>query len=244
MRASSCSATKVPRPCRRTTQVLGRQRVERLAHRALADPDFRRQLHLARQRLAGRPPPLDEPLHERVAHLLVERPEAELSAAGVIVLGSWPSCVDTLAHLISYTRLMGLRSIPRFERPIRTIRGASLQHEDTPGRPSHREDRTCQKDIAMSIPHCLVHSPKDTVGVVVVEGLKAGTDMLCVVTDDQLDVQAQGQDGHPDRPQGRAHATSRRATRSGSTARTSAAPSPTSSKGEHVHVHNVKTKRW
>ena len=34
----------------------------------------------------------------------------------------------------------------------------------------------------MSIPHLLVHSPKDTCGVVVVEGLKAGTDMLGVVT--------------------------------------------------------------
>ena len=32
----------------------------------------------------------------------------------------------------------------------------------------------------MSAPHFLVHSPKDNVGVVVVEGLKAGTDMLGV----------------------------------------------------------------
>ncbi len=30
----------------------------------------------------------------------------------------------------------------------------------------------------MSKPHLLVHEKKDTVGVVVVEGLKAGTDML------------------------------------------------------------------
>ena len=34
----------------------------------------------------------------------------------------------------------------------------------------------------MSIPQLLVHNPEDNVGVVVVEDLKAGTEMLCVVT--------------------------------------------------------------
>ncbi|MCC6591721.1 MAG: UxaA family hydrolase, partial [Xanthomonadales bacterium] len=33
------------------------------------------------------------------------------------------------------------------------------------------------------MPHYLVHSPKDNVGVVVVEGLKKGTDMLGVITE-------------------------------------------------------------
>ena len=32
------------------------------------------------------------------------------------------------------------------------------------------------------IPHLLVHENDDNVGVVVVEGLTAGTDMLCCVT--------------------------------------------------------------
>ena len=36
----------------------------------------------------------------------------------------------------------------------------------------------------MAIPQLLVHDRKDTVGVVVIEGLKKGTDMLCVVTYD------------------------------------------------------------
>ena len=36
----------------------------------------------------------------------------------------------------------------------------------------------------MAIPQLLVHDKKDTVGVIVVEGLKTGTDMLCVVTAD------------------------------------------------------------
>jgi (2R)-sulfolactate sulfo-lyase subunit alpha len=34
------------------------------------------------------------------------------------------------------------------------------------------------------IPHLLVHNRRDNVGVVVVENLTAGTDMLCVVTED------------------------------------------------------------
>ena len=38
-----------------------------------------------------------------------------------------------------------------------------------------------------NIPQLLVHHPDDNVGVVVVEGLTAGTDMLCVVTHDNSD---------------------------------------------------------
>ena len=34
------------------------------------------------------------------------------------------------------------------------------------------------------IPHLLVHEHDDNVGVVVVEGLTAGTDMLCCITHD------------------------------------------------------------
>jgi hypothetical protein len=37
---------------------------------------------------------------------------------------------------------------------------------------------------ANEIPHLLVHEQADNVGVVVVEGLTAGTDMLCCVTHD------------------------------------------------------------
>ena len=39
----------------------------------------------------------------------------------------------------------------------------------------------------MSVPQLLVHDRKDNVGVVVVENLGAGTDMLCVVTEDNSD---------------------------------------------------------
>jgi (2R)-sulfolactate sulfo-lyase subunit alpha len=76
-------------------------------------------------------------------------------------------------------------------------------------------------------PHFLVHSPKDNVGVVVVEGLKAGTEMLGVVTENDTTLKAlkvgdtivkYGEDI------GRMVADV--------------------AMGEHVHVQNLKTKRW
>jgi (2R)-sulfolactate sulfo-lyase subunit alpha len=39
----------------------------------------------------------------------------------------------------------------------------------------------------MSIPQLLVHDKRDNVGVVVVENLKAGDEMFCVVTEDDSD---------------------------------------------------------
>jgi (2R)-sulfolactate sulfo-lyase subunit alpha len=92
-------------------------------------------------------------------------------------------------------------------------------------------------------PHFLVHSEKDNVGVVVVEGLKAGTAMLGVVTasDKTLELEAR-----QDIPIG--HKVALTALKEGDTAvkygedigRMAAAVKP----GEHVHVHNLKTKRW
>src|SRR4029077_4454289 len=55
----------------------------------------------------------------------------------------------------------------------RLIRRAGLIDKATNSKPPGR---------TMAIPQLLVHDKKDTVGVVVVEGLKKGTDMLCVVT--------------------------------------------------------------
>jgi (2R)-sulfolactate sulfo-lyase subunit alpha len=92
-------------------------------------------------------------------------------------------------------------------------------------------------------PHLLVHDRHDNVGVVVVEGLEPGTDMLCVVTADDSDftlrVNAAVPIGHK-------------------VALVDLMPGDTVIKygqdigrvvqpvarGEHVHVHNLKTKRW
>lgn len=94
----------------------------------------------------------------------------------------------------------------------------------------------------MSIPQFLVHSPKDNVGVIVVEGLKAGTEMMGVITESDTTTKSKANHdipiGHKVALQdmkgdtvikygediGRMIADAR--------------------KGDHVHVHNMKTKRW
>ena len=55
----------------------------------------------------------------------------------------------------------------------------------------------------MEIPQLLVHNPRDNVGVVVVEGLKAGTDMLCVVTENDSSFRLTARSRRADRAQDR-----------------------------------------
>ena len=95
----------------------------------------------------------------------------------------------------------------------------------------------------MPIPHFLVHSPKDNVGVVVIEGLEAGTEMLGVVTetDTTLNLKAE-----QDIPIG--HKVALKPLAAGDTVmkygedigKMVADAGP----GQHVHIHNLKTKRW
>jgi (2R)-sulfolactate sulfo-lyase subunit alpha len=92
-------------------------------------------------------------------------------------------------------------------------------------------------------PHFLVHSPKDNVGVVVVEGLKAGTDMLGVITenDKTLTVKARS-----DIPIG--HKVALKPLKKGETVikygEDIGKMVADAGIGEHVHVQNLKTKRW
>ena len=95
----------------------------------------------------------------------------------------------------------------------------------------------------MSPPHLLVHHHDDNVGVVVVEGLSAGTEMLCVVTEDNSDFQLTAVE---DVPIGHKVALSDLADRDtvikyGEDIGRIVAPV---TRGAHVHVHNLKTKRW
>lgn len=95
----------------------------------------------------------------------------------------------------------------------------------------------------MGIPHLLVHDRKDTVGVVVVEGLTAGTQMLCVVTHDNSSFELTAR---MDVPIGHKIALVDIAEgdtvwKYGQDIGRAVAPA---AKGEHVHVHNLKTKRW
>ena len=95
----------------------------------------------------------------------------------------------------------------------------------------------------MSAPHFLVHSPKDNVGVVVVEGLIAGTAMLGVITetDQTLNLEARH-----DIPIG--HKVALKPLKKGDTVikygEDIGRMVADAAVGEHVHVQNLKTKRW
>jgi (2R)-sulfolactate sulfo-lyase subunit alpha len=95
----------------------------------------------------------------------------------------------------------------------------------------------------MTAPQLLVHDKKDTVGVVVVEGLKAGTDMLCVVTADNSSFHLTAK---MDVPIG--HKIALVDIREGDTVwkygHDIGRAVADIKKGEHVHTHNLKTKRW
>jgi (2R)-sulfolactate sulfo-lyase subunit alpha len=95
----------------------------------------------------------------------------------------------------------------------------------------------------VTTPHLLVHDPKDNVGVVVVEGLAAGTDMLCVVTHDNSDFRLTAK---MDVPIG--HKIALRDLKAGDTVvkygQDIGRIVADVRQGEHVHVHNLKTKRW
>ena len=95
----------------------------------------------------------------------------------------------------------------------------------------------------MSIPQLLVHDKRDNVGVVVVEGLTAGTEMLCVITEDNSDFTLVVND---DIPIG--HKVALADLGDGDTAIKYGQDigrfvEPVS-RGSHVHTHNLKTKRW
>jgi (2R)-sulfolactate sulfo-lyase subunit alpha len=93
------------------------------------------------------------------------------------------------------------------------------------------------------IPQLLVHGGKDNVGVVVIEGLAAGTDMLCVVTEDNSSFRLTCT---ADVPIG--HKVALRDLKSGDTAikygEDIGRIVADVAMGGHVHVHNLKTKRW
>lgn len=92
-------------------------------------------------------------------------------------------------------------------------------------------------------PQLLVHDHKDNVGVVVVEGLKAGTEMLCVVTHDNSAFKIMA---NADIPIG--HKVAIKDLTEGDTVfkygEDIGKMVGPAKQGEHVHTHNCKTKRW
>ncbi len=92
-------------------------------------------------------------------------------------------------------------------------------------------------------PQLLVHDRHDNVGVVVVENLVAGTDALCVVTEDNSEFRTPVIQhvplGHKVALQDLANGAT--VVKYGQDIGRVVAPIR---KGEHVHTHNLKTKRW
>jgi (2R)-sulfolactate sulfo-lyase subunit alpha len=95
----------------------------------------------------------------------------------------------------------------------------------------------------MPAPHLLVHHPGDNVGVVVVEGLVAGTEMLGVVTHDNSEFRLTAR---ADIPIG--HKVALKPLKAGDTVikygEDIGRMVGDAEQGGHVHVHNLKTKRW
>jgi (2R)-sulfolactate sulfo-lyase subunit alpha len=95
----------------------------------------------------------------------------------------------------------------------------------------------------LAAPQLLVHDKKDNVGAVVVEGLTAGTDMLCVVTEDNSEFHLTARE---DIPIG--HKNALVDLKEGDTAikygEDIGKIVGSVARGGHVHVHNLKTKRW
>lgn len=92
-------------------------------------------------------------------------------------------------------------------------------------------------------PHLLAHSPQDNVAVAVVEGLSAGTSAFGVITENDTTFEV---DVRHDIPIG--HKVALTDLKAGDTAvkygQDIGRVIKDVAKGEHVHVHNVKTKRW
>ena len=93
------------------------------------------------------------------------------------------------------------------------------------------------------IPQLLVHDHADNVGVVVVEGQTAGTEMLCVVTHDNSDFRLTAR---ADIPIG--HKVALKDLKAGDTVvkygEDIGRMTGDAGVGAHVHTHNCKTKRW
>jgi (2R)-sulfolactate sulfo-lyase subunit alpha len=92
-------------------------------------------------------------------------------------------------------------------------------------------------------PQVLVHDRRDNVGVVVVESLSAGSDILGVVTEDNSEIRvACNQDvpiGH--KVALRDLAVGDAVIKYGQDIGRVAQPIR---RGDHVHIHNLKTRRW
>jgi (2R)-sulfolactate sulfo-lyase subunit alpha len=103
--------------------------------------------------------------------------------------------------------------------------------------------RPTREKCAVSQPQLLVHDKKDNVGVVVVEGVKAGSNLLGVVLEDDSDFHVT-----PTQDVQIGHKIALKDMAEGDTVvkygQDIGRIVATTKKGDHVHVQNLKTKRW
>jgi (2R)-sulfolactate sulfo-lyase subunit alpha len=106
-----------------------------------------------------------------------------------------------------------------------------------------RKQGKAKRNKLGKIPQFLVHNSKDNVGVVVVEDLEAGTKMLGVITEDDSTTNLSAKD---DIPIG--HKVALTDLKAGDTVikygEDVGVMTGRAKKGEHVHTHNLKTKKW
>ncbi len=91
--------------------------------------------------------------------------------------------------------------------------------------------------------HCVLHDAADTVAVVVVEGVKAGTAMTGWIMDEDRTIALEARQ---DIPIG--HKVALKDMAAGDTVdqvrHRHGQGRGADQEGEHAHVHNIKTKRW
>ena len=91
--------------------------------------------------------------------------------------------------------------------------------------------------------HFVVHDEHDSVGVVVVEGIKAGQQLTGWIMDQDKEIKVRAQSAIPIGHKLAIHKLKAEDTviKYGTDIGRAVAPIKV---GEHAHVHNIKTKRW
>ena len=91
--------------------------------------------------------------------------------------------------------------------------------------------------------HFVVHDENDSVGVVVVEGVKAGDTLTGWIMDQDKEIEVRAQGDIPIGHKLAIHPLAQNATVIKYGVDIGRAVAPIKA-GEHAHVHNIKTKRW
>lgn len=91
--------------------------------------------------------------------------------------------------------------------------------------------------------HCVLHEEKDSVAVVVVEGIQAGQDMNALILDDNRTIMIKAGAAIPigHKVAVKSMSTGDTVIKYGTDIGKVVAPIAV---GHHAHVHNIKTKRW